>query len=108
MYIRNVFNQKTSTMSISKTAVIEEVEYQFAFMIEKPEDAIAIADEVIDLFEMLAVMEYLGPNTDAFYMGFAMQAYHHSISSMRGEMFVEQVKRQYKAWRATYSYVPEQ
>jgi hypothetical protein len=53
-------------------------------------------------------MEYLGPNTDAYYMDFAMQAYHHSISSMRGEMFVEQVKRQYKAWRATYSYVPAQ
>lgn len=95
-------------MSISKIAVIEEVECHFDFMIEKPEDAIAIADEVIDLYEMLAVMEYLGPKTDAEYMNFAMQAYHHSISSVRGEMFIEQVKRQYKAWRATYSYVPVQ
>ena len=95
-------------MSISRIAVIEEVEFHFDFMIEKPEDAIAIADEVMDLYEMMSIMEYLGPNTDAFYMGFAMQAYHHSISSVRGEMFVEQVKRQFKAWRKTYSYAPVQ
>lgn len=103
-----MFNQKTSTMSISKIAVIEEVEFHFDFMIDAPEDAVRIADEVIDLYEMLAIMEYLGPKTDAEYMNFAMQAYHHSISSMRGEMFVEQVKRQFKAWRATYSYAPGQ
>ena len=68
VYLRNVFNQKLNNMSDLRIAVIEEVEYHFGSMLETPEEALAIADEILDLYEMLAIMEYLGPQTDAMFM----------------------------------------
>ena len=89
-------------MSISRIAVIEEVEATFHYMIDGPEDALTIADEVLDIYHMLTVLEYLGPNSDAYYMSFAMQAYHHSIGSSRGELFLFRLERDYKAYISTY------
>ena len=104
VYLRHVFNQKLNNMSDLRIAVIEEVEYHFGSMLETPEEALAIADEILDLYEMLAIMEYLGPHTDAHYLNFAMQAYHHSVSSVRGEMFIDTVKRQFKGWKESRGY----
>ena len=104
VYLRHVFNQKLNNMSDLRIAVIEEVEYHFGSMLETPEEALAIADEILDLYEMLAIMEYLGPQTDAYYLNFAMQAYHHSVSSVRGEMFIDTVKRQFKGWKESRGY----
>jgi len=104
VYLRHVFNQKLNNMSDLRIAVIEEVEYHFGSMLETPEEALAIADEILDLYEMLAIMEYLGPHSDAYYLNFAMQAYHHSVSSVRGEMFIDTVKRQFKGWKESRGY----
>ena len=71
-------------------------------MIEAPEDALTIADDVLEIHHMLSVMEYLGPNSEAYYMSFAMQAYHHATSSTRGEMFLDKLQRDYRAYINTY------
>lgn len=89
-------------MSITRIAVIEEVEVVFDYMIEAPEDALTIADDVLEIHHMLSVMEYLGPNSEAYYMSFAMQAYHHATSSTRGEMFLDKLQRDYRAYINTY------
>ena len=89
-------------MSISRMAVIEEVEVTFDYMIEAPEDALTIADDVLEIYHMLSVMDYLGPNSEAYYMSFAMQAYQHATSSTRGEMFLDKLQRDYKAYINTY------
>lgn len=89
-------------MSISRIDVIEEVEVVFDHMIEAPEDALTIADDVLEIHHMLSVMEYLGPNSEAYYMSFAMQAYHHATSSTRGEMFLDKLQRDYRAYINTY------
>jgi hypothetical protein len=90
-------------MSISRIAVIEEVEVVFAHIIQEPDDALSIADEVLEIYHMLIVMEYLGPNSEAYYMSFAMEAYYHACISTRGDMFLDKLQRDYRAYINTYT-----
>ena len=85
-----------------KDLVIEEVEQMFDYMIEDDMDAISIADEILDIYHMLSTMRYLKRKTEPEYVQFAFSVYHHSLTSMRGYSFLENLKRQYKAFRGTF------
>ena len=85
-----------------KDLVIEEVEVLFDYMIEDSMDAIGIADEILEIYHMLSTMRYLKRKSEAEYVQFAFSVYHHSISSTRGHVFLENLKRQYKAFRGTF------
>lgn len=85
-----------------KDLVIEEVEATFDYMLDDATDAISIADEILDIYHMLSTMRYMGDKSEAEYVQFAFSCYHHSVSSMRGYAFVENLKRQYKAFRGTF------
>lgn len=85
-----------------KDLVIEEVEATFDYMLDDATDAVNIADEILDIYHMLSTMRYMGDKSEAEYVQFAFSCYHHSVSSMRGYAFVENLKRQYKAFRGTF------
>jgi hypothetical protein len=85
-----------------KDLVIEEVEATFDYMLDDATDAVNIADEILDIYHMLSTMRYMGDKSEAEYVQFAFSCYHHSVSSMRGYAFVENLKRQFKAFRGTF------
>lgn len=85
-----------------KDLVIEEVEQVFDYMIEDEMDAITICDDILEIYHMLSTMRYMGDKSEADYVQFAFSCYHHSVSSMRGYAFVENLKRQFKAFRGTF------
>ena len=85
-----------------KDLVIEEVEATFDYMLDDATDAVNIADEILDIYHMLSTMRYMGDKSEAEYVQCAFSCYHHSVSSMRGYAFVENLKRQYKAFRGTF------
>jgi len=95
-------NTQTHAMQTLKMMLIEELETTFDYLIHEENDAATYAEEILDIYHKLTLMQYMGSRSEAWYLNFALEAWHHSIGSSRGAAFLYNLERQYKAFRCTF------